>query len=145
MSAREPALHAPASRALPEHPVWREIAPELAPSDFRHPEQMDAAFLRRLSAARRRAGVPFRILSDHRPPERNEAAGGARRSAHLEVPCRAVDLRVETNEERFRVLAALLAVGFTRIGVYPAREDGAGSLHVDASASNPSPRVWTHA
>jgi hypothetical protein len=123
--------------------VWAEVAPELTPADFRHPERMDAAFLRRLSGARRRAGVPFRVRSDHRPPEANLRAGGAPNSAHRDVPCRAVDLWVHDNEERFHVLEALLAAGFRRIGVYPAREDGSGSLHVDASEANPAPRIWT--
>jgi uncharacterized protein YcbK (DUF882 family) len=129
--------------AVPDHPVWAEIAPELTPREFHEPAQMEVDFLRRLSAARRRAGVPFRITSDHRPPARNRAARGAEHSAHLEVPCRAVDLTVASNEERFRVVSALLAVGFRRIGVYPAAEDGSGALHVDASEVNPSPRIWT--
>lgn len=130
-------------RAGPGHPVWQEIAPELAPGEFRHPHDMDAGFLRRLARARRQAGVPFRIVSDHRPPEHNRAVGGARTSAHMELPCRAVDLWVESNEERFRVAEALLEAGFTRIGIYPAREDHTGSIHVDASMANPAPRMWT--
>ncbi len=134
-----------AERAEGAHPVWREIAPELVRRDFHHPERMDPAFLRLLSAARRRAGVPFRITSDHRPPEHNARVGGARRSAHREVPCRAVDLSVASGLERYRVVEALLAVGFRRIGIYPAAEDGSGAIHVDASPENPSPRIWTRA
>jgi uncharacterized protein YcbK (DUF882 family) len=126
-----------------EHPVWREIAPEFRRSEFRHPERMDPDFLRALVRARRNAGVPFRVISDHRPPARNRRAGGARGSAHLEDPCRAVDLWVESNLERFRVIEALLNEGFTRIGIYPARADGSGSIHVDASHVKPSPRIWT--
>lgn len=125
------------------HPVWREIAPELTPEDFRDPERMDVGFLRLLSRARRRAGVPFRVISDHREASRNEEVGGALRSAHLELPCRAVDLWAETNEERFRIVEALLSAGFIRIGVYPARVSAAGTVHVDASSRNPAPRLWT--
>lgn len=133
----------PSERAALDHPVWREIAPWFVPAEFRHPEAMDAAFLRRLARARQRARVPFRMVSDHRPPEHNARVGGARHSAHLEIPCRAADLHVANNEERFRVVAALLAEGFERIGIYPARPDGSGSVHVDASETHPAPRLWT--
>lgn len=135
--------------AMQGHPVWAEIAPELTPDDFRHPWDMCPAFLRRLSAARRRSGVPFRVISDHRPPDRNAAVGGATRSAHLESPCRAVDLRVASNEERARIVRALLDVGFERIGIYVPTDwqrqmygAGAGTVHVDDSPAHPRPRIW---
>lgn len=131
------------------HRVWMEVAPELTPADFNHPWDMCPAFLRRLSAARRACGVPFRIVSDYRPPDRNEAASGAARSAHLERPCRAVDLRALNNAERFRIVEALLGEGFERVGIYTPTEwqvsqygRGAGSVHVDASPTNPSPSMW---
>lgn len=138
-----------AERATHEHPVWLEIAPELRPAEFRYPWDMSPAFLRRLHRARRLAGVPFRIVSDHRPPERNDAAGGASQSAHMEAPCCAVDLRVLDNHERYQVLRALFAVGFERIGIYKPTPwqiqqygKGSGSIHVDDSPTNPRPRVW---
>jgi uncharacterized protein YcbK (DUF882 family) len=125
------------------HPVWGEIAPELRAEEFHHPERMDTHFLRLLARVRRRAGVPFRIVSDYRSREQNRDAGGASRSAHMDLPCRAVDLHVTNNEERFRVVEAALALGFVRIGVYPARTDNSGSIHIDAAEANPAPRIWT--
>lgn len=97
--------------ATPDHPVWEEIAPELVPRppDFRYPHVMDAEFLRWLSRRRRRAGVPFRIVSDHRPPARNADVGGATSSTHMEVPCSAADLQVHSSHERFLVLREALA------------------------------------
>lgn len=94
---------------------------------------------------RRAAGVPFRPTSDHRPPERNAAAGGAERSAHLDVPCRAVDLRVINNHERFRIIATAIRFGFNRVGC--ARYDvdsvtGAGIIHLDASEDLPAEVMW---
>lgn len=166
--------------AVAGHEVWGETAPELMPHDFNYPYRMAPDFLRQLIKVRRACQVPFRVVSDHRPPERNQATGGAQQSAHLETPCRAVDLRLNDNIERYRLLLHLLAgdaldalravqqythllprdvaeqvkraierPGFTRIGIYPPTSDqvkqfgkGAGSVHVDDSPTNPSPRVW---
>lgn len=132
-----------AEQALPGHPVWGEIAPEFHAREFHCPNEMDVSFLRLLSRTRRRAGVPFRIISDYRSPERNEEAGGATKSAHMERPCRAVDLHVKNNYERFQVVQAAMLEGFVRVGVYPAHEGGSGSVHLDASEVNPAPRCWT--
>jgi hypothetical protein len=136
-------------RAVVGHSVWREIAPEITPSDFREPHRMNVGTLRRLSRVRRRAGVPFRIVSDHRPPERNAAAGGATGSAHMGDPCCAVDLRVQSAAERFAVVAAALAEGFVRIGVYPPTESqrvqwgkNSGSVHLDDSPLHASRVMW---
>lgn len=130
-------------RATKDHGVWKEIAPELTPADFRSPYSMDAHFLRLLSRIRRRAEVPFRIVSDYRDPKRNDSAGGAKDSAHMEYPCRAVDVHVPDNYARARILEAAFAEGLVRVGVYPAKEDNSGSIHLDASNENPAPRVWT--
>lgn len=131
------------SLALKGHEVWKEIAPELTPADFNYPFVMEVAFLRLLSKMRRRAGVPFRVVSDHRPALRNAAAGGAKGSAHMQTPCRAVDLKVKNNLERFKVVEAAITHGIQRIGIYPAHEDNSGSVHIDASPTHPAPRIWT--
>lgn len=132
--------------ATPDHPVWREIAPQLAPRDFRHPGMMDVDFLRLLSRVRRDAAVPFRIVSDYRTPEGNP---GASASAHLDLPCRAVDLRVLTNHERWAVVRAAIAAGITRLGIYAPTASqiaqygkASGSVHLDASTTNPQDRIW---
>ena len=125
------------------HPVWRSIAASFRPEEFRHPELMDVGFLLLLHRIRMRAGVPMRVVSDYRDPGHNTAVGGARRSAHMERPCRAVDLRVKDNHERARIILAAAAEGIHRIGVYPAHEDRSGTVHIDASTSKPQPRIWT--
>lgn len=92
------------------HPVWGEIHPELQRTqDFNYPDHMDPRFLANVIRPRRRSGVPFRVVSDYRPPERNAAAGGATKSAHMESPCAALDLRVLNNQERYYVVTNLLA------------------------------------
>ena len=139
------ALLSPAPAASP-HARSPGVAGDRAgvlPAEFRRPHRMDVEFLRRLSHARRLAGVPFRIESSFRSYAENALVDGVDGSAHLEDPCRAVDLAVRGNEERFRVVEALMAEGFTRIGIYPAREDGSGIVHVDAAGGRSTPRLWT--
>lgn len=124
------------------HPVWTEIAPELVPSDFRNPYDMDVEFLRLLSAIRREAEVPMRIISDARDPDGNV---GATFSAHKKRPCRAVDIRVHNSYERARIIIAAVRHGVVRFGIYPGKEKDRGSVHIDAEThpENPSPRIWT--
>lgn len=134
------------SRAFAGHAVWGEIAPELTPRDFRHPNKMDVGFLAKLSEARRVAGVPFRVVSDHREP----GQAGVQGSAHEDDPCKCVDLRCINTWERWKIVTALIGVGFERIGIYPPTEwqksrfgKGAGSIHVDDATDKPRPRIWT--
>lgn len=125
--------------------VWDDVAPEFSPSEFNAPDKMEPYFLRRLHRSRLRAGVPFRFVSDHRAP-----GIGVKNSAHTEDPCSAVDLRAENTYERWQIVESLIKEGFTRIGIYPPNDHqkttygkGSGSIHVDASTSRPSPRIWT--
>ena len=136
------------------HPVWREIEPVseavgrdarggFLPTEFDEPAAMDVSFLRLLWRIRQRTeGVPLRIISAARDPF---GSTGATKSAHKKRPCRAVDVQVANNLERFLVVRAAILEGIVRIGVYPANEAGRGSIHLDAetSSDNPSPRIWT--
>lgn len=132
--------------AVANHAIWHDIGPELTPKDFQNPEKMDVDFLRLASRIRRQSGVPFRIVSDARTPDTNP---GAEKSAHLELPCKALDLRVLTNAERMQLVKTALACGVRRIGVYPPTEDqkttfgkASGSVHLDASTENPQDVLW---
>src|SRR5690606_32379317 len=111
--------------------------------------EMNVETLRRLSKVRRACDVPFRIVSDYRSPGRNKSAGGATRSAHMDSPCHAVDLRVHGSGERFRIVEHAIAAGFRRIGIYQptswqARMLGknAGSVHLDDSPTHPQGVMW---
>lgn len=64
--------------------------------------------------ARAIAQVPFIIDSAIRCVTHNAAEGGAPNSAHLRG--HALDIRARTSRQRYKILTALLAVGFTRIG-----------------------------
>lgn len=135
--------------------LWRAIRHYFDPSEFRQPEKMDRAFLLRLTEARRLTatvpdaparGVPFRIVSDYRDPEKNAAVGGVPRSAHTELPCAAVDLRVISSYERFAVVWSLLRAGFERVileAPTPRQLElwgpSSGTVHVDDSPRLPRP------
>ena len=136
-------------KAYANHGVWGLIAPVITPAEFNHPYEMHVETLLRLHRVRRRSGVPFRFVSDHRPPDRNAAAGGAKGSAHMTNPCRAVDLRVQTSAERFAIVEAALAEGFRRIGIYsPTAHQkqfygkNAGSVHLDDSPTHVQRVMW---
>jgi hypothetical protein len=128
------------SYALAAHPVWARIAARFSRDEFTDPDAMDPDFLDWLLAVREEAGVPFRIISDARDPQGNV---GAEMSAHKKRPCRAVDLQVESNHERFCIVRAAILGGGCRIGVYPAHADGGGGLHLDREPGLPQERIWT--
>lgn len=147
--------HGPLAGIPPEfahegHPVWDVIAPRdgvggFTPAEFRYPWKMDVRFLLLLYMMRLDAGVPFRISSDHRPPEHNKAVGGAEQSAHQEEPCACVDLKVLNNRERFRITRTAYAFGVHRIGVARYETDpktGAGIVHLDCSRTLPPDVCW---
>ena len=123
---------------------WSEIK-HFKASEFNYPDKMGYQFLKWLDAVREEAGVGMHLVSDHRPPERNAAAGGAERSAHMDVPCNAVDIKKTPtpsdpnwNHTRYKIIKAALKLGCQRIGMYPN-----GSLHLDRGEdTHPAPRIW---
>jgi len=85
--------------------------------------KMDPEFLELLDDARQLAGVPFKINSGYRTPKRNKTVGGTENSSHLRGY--AADISCTNSTQRFRIIAALIAAGFTRIGI------GRSFIHVD--------------
>lgn len=94
---------------------------------------LQPAFVARLDRAREAAGTPFVLTATTRTPER-AAELGTPDSAH--VPGWAVDIRVSSSHQRFLILRALFAVGFTRI------EIATHHIHVDADPTKPPEVVW---
>lgn len=89
-----------------------------------------------LDKARELAGVPFVLTSTLRSPEVNDDVGGVQNSAHLSGL--AVDIRVRNSNERFRILKALIEVGFNRIGVAKT------FCHADIDKSKPANVSWLY-
>jgi uncharacterized protein YcbK (DUF882 family) len=113
--------------------------------EFNVPEAMGVEFMQWLDEVRDRAGVAMTPTSDYRSPARNAAVGGSQNSAHSDWPCNSIDIGRRPhkgdpnwNYSRFKIIEAALALGCTRIGLYPG-----GSLHLDRTeTTRPSPRIW---
>jgi uncharacterized protein YcbK (DUF882 family) len=93
-------------------------------------------FLLKLDRARHLAGVPFRVNSGFRCPSWNQFNGGKPTSSHLKGL--AADISVQTTGTCFRILKALIDVGFTRIGV------GKKFIHVDDDRDKLQELIWTY-
>ena len=99
-------------------------------------ENMDVDLLKMLDQARQNAGIPFIINSAYRTPEQNRRAGGKRNSAHLTG--NAVDIRATNSTQRFKILYALIMVGFERIGIHKR------FIHADNDKTKPKGVVWMY-
>jgi uncharacterized protein YcbK (DUF882 family) len=108
-------------------------------SEFKNPSVMGYEFMLELEKVRAKAGVAMRISSSHRDPAYNRRVGGAKDSAHTDIPCNASDIVPRNSVERFAIVKAAIEVGFTRIGIY---KDG--SIHLDKTDDvRPSHVLWT--
>lgn len=108
-------------------PLYKYFSPEEAKG--MSPDLMAMADL-----ARAKAGVPFIKLSGYRTAEQNKKAGGAPNSAHLTGL--AMDVAAMDGYTRFRIVKALLDVGFKRIEV---SKDG--HVHFDIGGKG-YPQEW---
>jgi uncharacterized protein YcbK (DUF882 family) len=116
-----------------------------SPAEFKHPDVMGLEFMKWLDTLRSQAGVPMHVSSSYRSKAYNASVGGATDSAHVDVPCNAVDVAerprpddLNWNYSRFRIVSAAILMGCKRIGTYQN-----GSLHLDMTHDRrPSPRMW---
>jgi hypothetical protein len=95
--------------------------------EFNDPNAMDREFLRALDDARDRAGTAFTVRHVDQYREGDPGAHGAGR---------AVDIRCSDSFNRWRIISALIASGFNRIGVYDRH------IHVDNDPSKPERVLW---
>lgn len=96
---------------------------------------MQSDFLVKLDKARELCGLPFKINSGFRTPAHNKAVGGEPNSAHTKGW--AADIGYSSGTQGYQILTSLLAVGFTRIGVYK------NWLHCDCDPSLPAKVIWS--
>ena len=97
---------------------------------------MDSDFLTKLDQAREYANIPFNITSAYRSVEHNAKIGGSPNSSHIKGL--AVDISVTSSRVRFKVLEALIKVGFNRIGI------ASNFIHVDDDKDKSGEVAWTY-
>ena len=99
--------------------------------------EIDPAFLERLVEARLDAGIPFPINSMYRCPAHNRDVGSTTDN-HPEG--KAADIGCIDSRSRFKIVAALIRAGFTRIGIAKT------FIHCDImdDAGRPPDVVWLY-
>ena len=103
---------------------------------FKEIEQnMDEDFLSKLDEAREFAGIPFVINSAYRSPEHPLSIKNPT-SSHIKGL--AVDIKATDSSTRFKVIEALVSVGFTRLGIADT------FIHVDWDFDKSQEVIWTY-
>lgn len=97
---------------------------------------MDPNLMVLLDQARHYAGVPFVINSAYRSLEYEKSQGREGTSRHCFGM--AVDIACLTSDVRFRIVNALLVVGFHRIGI------GSNFIHADIGFKGSTPIIWLY-
>lgn len=97
---------------------------------------MDQSLLLRLDRARDLAGVPFTINSGIRCEQHNAAIGASMGSSH--IAGYAADISATDSRSRFKIIKALIDVGFNRIGIH------SRFIHVDNDPDKDREVVWDY-
>lgn len=98
-------------------------------------DNMDEEFLERLDQARAFADIPFIINSAYRSPNHPLSIKNPT-SSHIKGL--AVDIKATDNATRFKIIDALLFVGFKRIGIADT------FIHVDMDYDKRQEIIWTY-
>ena len=96
---------------------------------------MNKDFLFVLDEAREFAGIPFVINSAYRSPNHPLSVKNPT-SSHIKGL--AVDIKATDNATRFKIVEALISVGFTRIGIADT------FIHVDLDFDKRQDIIWTY-
>lgn len=97
-------------------------------------QDMDQQLMRQLDAAREAAGIPFVLNSAYRSVAYEKTKGRAGTSSHCKGL--AVDIRCNGDANRWKVVAALMDNGFTRIGI------GKTYVHADLDRAKTQRVIW---
>lgn len=99
-------------------------------------QNMQQHTIDKLDAAREMAGIPFVLNSAYRSKKWELSKGRTGTGAHTQG-C-AVDIRCNTDENRMKIISALLAVGFRRIGVAKTY------IHADDDPKKKQNLIWLY-
>jgi len=98
-------------------------------------DNMSKEFLFVLDEAREFAGIPFIINSAYRSPDHPLSIKNPN-SSHIKGL--AVDIKATDSVTRFKIVKALIEVGFTRIGIADT------FIHVDLDLDKTQNVIWTY-
>ena len=123
-----------------------DFAPHFTEEEFRCPcgcktLNPNQGFLERLERARNRAEIAFPVESGCRCDEHNADVGGVDSSSHKAdetTESHAADISVRASRPRAKILTALRAVGFNRIGLAKT------FIHVDNDPALPPEVTWLY-
>lgn len=109
-------------------------ASALIPAAGRNPDigNVDTGLLGTYERIQKRFGRDLPINSGYRSPQRNFAAGGAKRSQHMEGNALDIDVRDLSKQDRLRLIQIASEEGITGVGVYD------NALHFDTGPR----RAW---
>ena len=107
-----------------------------SPDELGSGKHMDYELLQMIDKAREIYGKPMIVTSGFRTKSHNEKVGGVDTSSHLKGL--AIDVACIRSKDRFKMLTALLEVGFNRIGVASA------FIHVDVDKNKSQNVIWTY-
>lgn len=99
-------------------------------------EDISPELLSLLRSAQKLVGFRFTLTSGYRSKAYELSKGRRGSSAHCKTPGLAVDISTVDSHTRFKVLAALLAVGVPRIGI------GRNFIHADIDESKAHPIIF---
>ena len=107
-----------------------------SPDELGSGKHMDHDLLVMIDRARALYGKPIVVTSGFRTESHNEKVGGVKSSSHLKGL--AIDVACVRSKDRFKMLTALLEVGFNRIGI------ASTFIHVDVDKNKSQNVIWTY-
>jgi uncharacterized protein YcbK (DUF882 family) len=109
--------------------------------DPEYVNKLDLATAKTAEISTEKRRIPFIISSGFRSPEKNlSVVGSVPDSSHLKGL--ATDLVVDNDHETFVIVAALLAVGITRIGIYVNANGVPTHIHNDVDPEKVPEVIW---
>lgn len=99
-------------------------------------QDMKQTTMSKLDTAREIAGIPFVLNSAFRSAEWDKSWGRSGTGAHT-LGC-AVDIRCNSNSNRFKIVQALIKAGFKRVGI------ANNYIHADDSEKHNQEIIWLY-
>ena len=107
-----------------------------SPDELGSGKHMDHDLLVMIDKARALYGKPIVVTSGFRTESHNKKVGGVASSSHLKGL--AIDVACVRSKDRFKMLTAILEVGFNRIGI------ASTFIHIDVDKNKSQNVIWTY-